>query len=613
MNLNSGRLLQANLDALATHYGQLAPIIRAHQRPAACELPGPPATPGLRVRGRTLHSLRDPVREARRIAAASPPARTYVLCGLGLGYLAEAFLESDHQPRVLVVEPDPEMLRLACEVRDCSALWKPDRFALVLEADSRLVTGVLGEWGADSVRVIRAATGTLQNPHVWDELEAAVRHYGQRRTVNTNTIERFGTRWVRNLMRNVAQSDWTKGINALKGIADGVPALVLGAGPGLDEVLPVLGSLRSRMIIIAVDTARGLCLRHGVQPHLSVVVDPQYWNSRHLDFSPHSAEPVICELATSPRALRMLPGPHRFAASLFPLGKWVEASLGPREALGAGGSVATTAWDLARILGSNPIVLAGVDLGFPGLQTHARGALFERRAHWRSYRLEPAETAMATYLWSGEPYLTESQSGQRILSDRRMMVYRAWFSEQVPGSGCEVLRLGDGAAITGCRTASVDELLALPERSDMPDLSMVHASEGPDPDALLRAMEEGFSELAALSRQALELCEATRAATAPPDAAAKDRVRDAGQKELDAIDQRLQSHPLLRAAGFLFHRHASGLLDAEPPSDLETALLRSAELYRGIMQSSQTQATWARTERLKSGSRRADAPIDRTD
>ena len=608
MSWSSKSLLQQNLAALGQAFADLGPIIRDQRSPEGVELRGPQNAPGLRIHGRTLHSLRDPIREAGRIVDASPSARTYVLCGLGLGYLAEAFLAAPSQPRVVVVEPDPRMLRLSCEVRDCSRLWDADRFALVLDADPGLVSGVLAEWGSESVRVIRAGTSVLQPPEVWEALEQAIRQYGQRKTVNTNTIERFGARWVRNLVRNVARGDWSTGINALRGAAEGFPALVLGAGPSLNELVPYLAALRQRMLVIAVDTARGLCLRSGVRPHISVVVDPQYWNSRHLDFSPASDEPVVCELATSPRALRMLPGPHRFAASLFPLGKWVERAVSPRDALGAGGSVATTAWDLARLLGCDPIVLAGVDLAFPQLHTHARAALFEQRAHWRSKRLEPAETAMSAYLFSGEPYTTTSQSGGRVLSDRRMMVYRSWFSEQIPNSGRTVLRLGDGASIPGSKSTSLAELMELPGRSDLPDLSRAHPPDPLDPGEVLRQMESGFSEVEVLADRAADLCSRLlHSLDTPAEARSKGL-----QGELDRIDAELQEHELIQAAGFLLHRKAAELLDAEPPTDLAAALERSLQLYRGIARSGSVQALWARQERLKCAGNRTDAPSDRS-
>ncbi len=619
MSWSSAVLLEHNLAALGQVFADLGPTIRSTELPPNAELRGPEDSPGLRIDGKTLHSLRDPIREAARIVAASPAARTYVLCGLGLGYLAQAFLDAPSRPRVVVVEPDPRLLRLCCEARDCSAMFQPDRFALILDRDPALVTGVLAAWGAESVHVIRAGTAALQAPVVWEALEQAIRHYGQRRSVNTNTIERFGARWVRNLLRNVARGDWSTGINALRGQAGGIPALVLGAGPGLNEVLPRLAELRKRMIVVAVDTARGLCLRHGVRPDISVVVDPQYWNSRHLDFSPYSDEPVVCELATSPRALRMLPGLHRFAASLFPLGKWVESGLKPRDALGAGGSVATTAWDLARLLGCDPIVLAGVDLGFPDLQTHARGALFEQRAHWRSHRLEPTETAMSAYLFSGEPYLTKSQSGGTVLSDRRMMVYRSWFSEQIPDSRRRVLRLGDGASIPGCQSTSIADLLKLPEHAQRPNLSGSATPDPLDPADLLMRMEAGFSEVSSLANLAAGLCRRllAKAATVAVSAAeagpksADDPDAEAARAELDRVDARLQSHPLIRAAGFLLHRQAAELLDAEPPADMTAALHRSLNLYLAIGHSSTVQAEWARQERLKCGSPDTDAPIDR--
>jgi hypothetical protein len=181
--------------------------------------------------------------------------------------------------------------------------------------------------------------------------------------------------------------------------------------------------------------------------------------------------------------------------SLFPLGEFIEKRVDPKGLLGAGGSVATTAWDFARTLGPREIWIAGLDLAFPGNKTHFKGALFEEKALSESTRLNPSETWLYNALRGGRPFNAPSISGGQVLTDRRLSLYATWFENnfnRYPGiKNYSLVGIGDrgsgirdcnsdknpqspvpspqsptptGLAISGLEPAETDALLALPER-----------------------------------------------------------------------------------------------------------------------------------------------------
>jgi hypothetical protein len=154
--------------------------------------------------------------------------------------------------------------------------------------------------------------------------------------------------------------------------------------------------------------------------------------------------------------------------SLFPLGEFIEKRVDPKGLLGAGGSVATTAWDFARTLGPREIWIAGLDLAFPGNKTHFKGALFEEKALSESTRLNPSETWLYNALRGGRPFNAPSISGGQVLTDRRLSLYAAWFENNFRNNPHirNYSLSGAGLAITGLEPADADALLALPERRD---------------------------------------------------------------------------------------------------------------------------------------------------
>jgi hypothetical protein len=245
-----------------------------------------------------------------------------------------------------------------------------------------------------------------------------------------------------------------------------IPVFLAAAGPGLDQAGPLLGEIAARCIVVAVDTSLRFLLKNGVSPDFVLVVDPQFWNSRHLDRTAAGGVRLIAESAVYPPVLRH-PFRDRFlCGSLFPLGRFIEERVDPKGELGAGGSVATTAWDFARTLGTDSIWIAGLDLAFPGLRTHFRGAVFEERAHAESHRRHPAETSSVKALRDGQPFRGRAAGGDPVLTDRRLSLYAAWFENrfrQFPQVRSRRLFPG-GLEIRGLENGTVEELLALPER-----------------------------------------------------------------------------------------------------------------------------------------------------
>jgi hypothetical protein len=155
--------------------------------------------------------------------------------------------------------------------------------------------------------------------------------------------------------------------------------------------------------------------------------------------------------------------------SLFPLGRFIEDRVDPKGALGAGGSVATTAWDFARVLGAPSIWIAGLDLSFPELKTHFHGALFETRSHAESTRSIPAETWSVRALRDGRPFLAPAAGGGQVLTDQRLSLYASWFANRFREFPAVrnyrmVSTPGGSLAIPGLESAGAETLLKLPER-----------------------------------------------------------------------------------------------------------------------------------------------------
>ncbi|MDR0403095.1 MAG: DUF115 domain-containing protein [Treponema sp.] len=605
---NSG-FWEKNIAVLAARYPALAKQLEKTARAAGPDIRVESAVSGdptLVVNGMHLHSNRDPLREGARQAealaegAGKANGGFFVVLGFGLGYGAEAAAKLSGLP-VVVAERRPDLFRLALESRNMEEFLSPGKHILVIGGEPGGLTGALGildQAGIKAPLVLknRALVSASAEDREWyDDAERRIQVWASRNSINAATQRRFGKRWTKNLAANLTAIRDLPGAGGLSGCLEGtgIPVFLAAAGPSLDDIAPYAAALRERCLVVAVDTSLRFLLRLGIDPDFSVAVDPQFWNSRHLDRL-SSASALVAESAVYPPVLR--PGGFRrrfLCRSLFPLGRFIEDRTDPKGALGAGGSVATTAWDFARLLGPSAVWIAGLDLGFPGLKTHFRGALFEENAHAESTRFAPAETRSCLSLQSGFPFSAPSASGGRVLTDRRLSIYGAWFENRISQERTKrnYSLSGDGLAVRGLVPAAIEELLALPPRRDE-IARILEESFGrierefaaPDEKAAReRRYAEAFDRLAdGLAAVRDEANRAGKTAAGAPRAGPGRSEREKILAALDAANKAVAANPVKDAAGFLF----------PPPETLEARLTEtdpwkrhlefSALLYREL-------------------------------
>ncbi|MDR2898613.1 MAG: DUF115 domain-containing protein, partial [Spirochaetaceae bacterium] len=258
------------------------------------------------------------------------------------------------------------------------------------------------------------------------------------------------------------------------------------------------------------------CLAAGVEPDFVILVDPQYWNMRHLDGLSASKSILITEAAAWPSVFRFKCRRILLCSSQYAPGKFIENRIGKKGELSAGGSVATAAWDFARFIGCTTIITAGLDLGFPAGKTHSKGSTFEERAHMFSHRLHPAETDSFQALYSAAPFYAPDYEGNQLLTDRRMSLYGWWFESRraaFPGITAGTVS-PRGLRIPGMQVFSMEEIEAFPVmRAQIDAVLAEFASEGTgdagagmsaeavDDAVFDRAVEELETLLASLKEQ----------------------------------------------------------------------------------------------------------------
>lgn len=612
-------------DRLAGFLAALSPeaadaVRAATADPAFETLATPSGDPTARWKGVLLHSPRDPRREARELvarAASAAPARgiaAAVLLGLGLGYTAEAFREAHPGVPLVVIEPDPGLARAAAEARDLAPLAADPAVRIVVGSGPAEAQAAMDGLPPEGLLELRLAAEVRRAPEGFRAAQGALRSFQLRRDINANTLARFGRLWVRNLAANLAAFLADPGVGELAGIFDGMPAVVLAGGPTLDDLLPLLPAIAERAVLVSVNTPLAACLAAGVHPDAVTVVDPQFWASRYLDWTDRYRGWIVAEPSTHPRVLRRRANRMFIASSLFPLGERLEEAVGAKGKLGAGGSVATAAWDLARLMGARPIHAAGLDLSFPGLRTHCRGTFFAEARRAAAGRTSPLEGWQFATLRDIGLFPAPCAAGGTVPSDRRMLLYKWWFENQIlMHPDLPVSTLSDrGAAIAGMAPVQPERLLDLPvirpaieaAKRDLEERLAARRPAGPPP--ALPALREAVAGLRAALDGIARVADEGVAASARL-ARALSRGADPRREiaALDDVDRRLLEASSRSIAGFLLQ----GLIrDIEKDAaaragarDWRAVVEAGAALYRGAAESARFQAGLLARARLVDG------------
>lgn len=450
----------ANLAVLRERYPALAAMLGTEYRE--------PAVP-FTVDGILIHSARNPEREARRLAEASLSASSgggaIIILGFGLGYTAEAAAEAAPEARLVIIEMREDVFRAALYSRDLRGLFKTGRNVFVVGGSGDGTLAALEE--VRSVRaVIRNKALEGLDPERYARAERHIELWKTRGEVNAATLRRFGKRWVRNIAANLRLLRDLPGVARLNGAFD-FPVLLVCAGPSLDEIRLNIAALRERCLIIAVDTALRFFTLSGVRPDFVVTADPQYWNLCHLLHAGALSDTALVGCVSVQSASFRLAGRAYLVSPQFPLGRFIEERVDEKGRLAAGGSVATSAFDLAlRLRGAsaNPLFIAGLDLGYPECRTHYKGALFEERLLGAQTRLAPAMTASFLAARSAPSFYTRDAEDKPFLTDKRLDLYARWFeNKRADCRDIPVFSLSPrGRAIPGIETATTGRVLELP-------------------------------------------------------------------------------------------------------------------------------------------------------
>jgi len=202
------------------------------------------------------------------------------------------------------------------------------------------------------------------------EMEAAgyffahLEHYHRGVDLLASDCEDMGLKVLKNGVENLKVLPRSRLGQALEGKCKGIPAIICGAGPSLNQAIPYLNQLKEKALLIAGGSAIRALNAQGISPHFSAHLDPAPPRDRFLEQDTHET-PFFYQGRFSHDLLTKVHGPLFWMAAggSYPLEEWMAAECGLfSERFDAGWTVSNFCTAIAAHLGCSSILFVGMDL-----------------------------------------------------------------------------------------------------------------------------------------------------------------------------------------------------------------------------------------------------------
>ena len=392
-----------------------------------------------------LHSSYNPQKEAFNAVNTVEVAQkgTTVFYGFGLGYHLVEWSKIYKDKKLIVIEPEIEHFLAALALTDLSEVFNVENLVFAVSCQCDQVISLLengqkfniGNSGILDCFFFDIPAFTNHAKEYFEQLKQLVKRNIQKNKINTATFKKFGKRWCKNSIKNIVQYSKHEGIGIFCDKAsDGLRFLIVGAGPSVNEILPFLSVIKKKCIIICVETVLWAFIKANVEPDFVILTDPQFWAYKHIATLKTKNSFMITEISVYPPVFGFECKNIFLCNSQFPIGNYFERKLDIFDKLGdlgAGGSVASCAWNFAKFCGAKEIYTAGLDFSFTEKQTHIKGSSSEQTFHTVSNKVNSAEYQTTKILFSADTSFENSFDGTKVLTDSRMKMFAWWFESRI--------------------------------------------------------------------------------------------------------------------------------------------------------------------------------------
>lgn len=372
-----------------------------------------------------LHSSVNPEREARLLADSLKQAEDYIVFGMELGYHVLELLNRHQSASVCVFESNIYMLHMAFTYIDWTTYIANGRIRVVYNDDPKQLVSELSRQFAE----MKNAELLVHYPAIKMIEDAQTRQLLEDFFVTTSSMREQGGLLDSNF-ELISKLNLPE-CGELKEIFKDKVVVIVGAGPSVDSQLTSIKKCRDKITVFATGHITRKLVNEGIIPDAVIITDPQPFMYKQIEGVDLKDIPMILLSTGSSSIVKYYNGPIYVAYQ----SGYEPAEIKAKE-IGAtlfetGGSVTTTALDIALSFGAGKIVFVGVDLAYTGGYSHASG---------EGRRIENTDGLRQV----------RRNTGGMVYTSKNLDIYRKWIERRIEGvKDTRFYNTGEGAVIDG--------------------------------------------------------------------------------------------------------------------------------------------------------------------
>lgn len=194
--------------------------------------------------------------------------------GFGVGYILDE-LYSSVKSKIVIYEPDTNFLRFIFETIDLTSFLKDNR-VFISDNKEECIKFILKTYlNNDKVEFIQSKVLAIFYQEEMKDFTEELYSKLKNKIVDINTIHLFAKKWVDNIVQFISKDKKYYAVQALKDKFLGKTALVLGAGPSLEDNIEQIKESRSKFTIFAVNKSLAYLEKEGIIPDFAIFGDAQ--------------------------------------------------------------------------------------------------------------------------------------------------------------------------------------------------------------------------------------------------------------------------------------------------------------------------------------------------
>lgn len=372
-----------------------------------------------------LHSSVNPEIEARFLVDSLKMTEDYIVFGMGLGYHVLELLNRYRSARVHIFESNIYLLYMAFTYIDWTTYIASGRILVVYNDDPKQLISELGNQFAE----MKKAELLVHYPAIKMIEDAQTRQLLEDFFVTTSSMREQGGLLDSNF--EIISKLNLPECGELKDIFKDKAVVIVGAGPSVDSQLDRLRKYRDKITVFATGHIIRRLVNEEIIPDAVIITDPQPLMYKQIDGVNLKGIPMILLSTASSSVIDYYNGSIYVAyQSGYELAEIKAKEIGAT-LFETGGSVTTTALDIALRFGARKIIFVGVDLAYTGGYSHASG---------EGRRIENTDGLRQV----------RSNTGGMVYTSKNLDIYRKWIERRIEGvMDTKFYNTGEGAVIKG--------------------------------------------------------------------------------------------------------------------------------------------------------------------